>query len=323
MANGAHPHYNYSIERIEAQGNAMPENDTQQTRNEEDRVTSPPSESSDGPTTAEVNPSLSVDEGGAPFLKFYRPPKLGIAHLLAWMTVTAVLMKVTIFLEQAWPWPESLPVSYGVMWRAIVYSNVPVHAAGLVGVAVLLRDKWRGAAGRLQPGHWLLAIFSISGLLQLTILVLSLLALRDIIASTDAFFTPYRLISVAAPQLLAAMACLQLTIRGRLLWRWRILFGLLVIVAFASAAQYLCALPADTSSGLRNYDWHSYSKSFCIMYGIASLLTCFALLLAVLVDFVCRSRRDGLHWMGVLLVAWGTATALTWWVASIVISGIH
>ena len=93
-------------------------------------------------------------------IEYYRPPRLGIVHLLIWITLAAVLMKVMTALI-ATSEPSGLaPDRVSVAHKAIWYLTSCMIAATLLGTFVIARDKIRGAAGRLQAGHWLVLVIS-------------------------------------------------------------------------------------------------------------------------------------------------------------------
>jgi len=105
---------------------------------------------------------------GSPFAEYYRPPRLGIIHLLAWTAATAVLLKFSMAMEMlgdrgiASTSPE---LDIAVQAYRFMYSAA--HAAGIVGSGVLLLARIRRLPGRFQPGHWLVLVETLGALLWL------------------------------------------------------------------------------------------------------------------------------------------------------------
>ena len=91
-----------------------------------------------------------------------QPPRLSILHLLLWTTVAAVLFKfnmaVAAVVLRAMAGMHGKMVATSIVNRVIAPTRVIMYAAGLVGLGILIVSKIRGRRGRLQPGHWMLAV---------------------------------------------------------------------------------------------------------------------------------------------------------------------
>jgi hypothetical protein len=78
-----------------------------------------------------------------------QPPRLGIIHLLAWMTVTAVLFQINMVLAPGRP----VEVNYA-LWSWIF--RVIIQSAAITGAGIVLVAKYYGGKSYFQPGHFLL-----------------------------------------------------------------------------------------------------------------------------------------------------------------------
>ena len=97
--------------------------------------------------------------------EYIQPPRLGIIHLLAWTAVAAVLFKVNaalLLLAKG----NSAVVAPDVPVQAIGIADFTLMAAGIVGLAVLVRAWLRRQPARLAPGHWILICTVISGIVM-------------------------------------------------------------------------------------------------------------------------------------------------------------
>jgi hypothetical protein len=210
-------------------------------------------------SAADSTTSDSVEDPGNPFLPakgdacpeatFYRPPRLGISHLLAWITAAAIAMKIMLSYERGMEWSSLSSSWYRTLWQIIVYTTVPIHAAALVAMIVLLRDKLCGTAGRFQPGHWFVVLFSSCWLLYLIILLGSVLVPHVVPFlpenSTQKFLTLTHCILDAS----LSFAFLLVLIMSRIRWHWKAAFALFMgSCSFAAAMSffsYRISSPSD------------------------------------------------------------------------------
>ena len=83
-------------------------------------------------------------------LEYYRPPRLGIIHFLAWMILAALLLSsdFSVYLDPYGPLSQHQTAMK--ICRAAVDVILP---ALLVGGGILLIDCFRKKAGAFQPGH--------------------------------------------------------------------------------------------------------------------------------------------------------------------------
>jgi hypothetical protein len=178
------------------------------------------------PTDAPVAPAICDEPDGTP------PPRLGVIHLLAWLTIAAVLFGIdrsARILEKASKHPDWVVSHY----PAIDTVRLAAMAAGAVGLVALVRWRAGGRPRPLAPGHWILAAEIIAMLLVYGVEI----ARRMIAAVSDhadprTSFLPviavYALIAMA--QMLAfAAAVLRCLEKGG--WQW--IFGLLAVASAA------------------------------------------------------------------------------------------
>jgi hypothetical protein len=90
------------------------------------------------------------------------PPRLGIIHMLAWLTVAAVLFGIESWeknAENASGNPQGLNPAIA---QSFSFASLSFMSAGVVGVTTLLRWRYRNRPQRLAPGHWILIAFAFS-----------------------------------------------------------------------------------------------------------------------------------------------------------------
>ena len=110
-------------------------------------------------------PTTPAAEGTSPFApppQYFRPPRLGIIHLLAWTAATAVWLKFFVASQRRLRYDGPVRRVLTPSHHAIQFVNAAVIGAGVVGATVILLGKARGESGRLQPGHWFVLIETVT-----------------------------------------------------------------------------------------------------------------------------------------------------------------
>jgi hypothetical protein len=217
---------------------------------------------------------------------YLRPPRLGIIHLLAWITFGVVLMKFDLGMDILNPPLEGQSPAHLVLRHCRQAGKSIFEAAALVGAGILVLTKRRSRSGNFQPGHWILLINS------------AIIVLRCFI-----LFVAY--------VLLQHEQLVQVPIKA----------ALSMIIAISGACALIPAWRRLPESGR----WKVYFKSLCaywVLLGITFLLVACgsrlylaflavffcgcvvtgAFLVAVVVDLKTRSNRDWVHWLGVAYV---------------------
>ncbi|MGO8690847.1 MAG: hypothetical protein ACLQLG_14590 [Thermoguttaceae bacterium] len=238
-----------------------------------------------------------------------QPPRLSILHLLLWTTVAAVLFKfnmaVAAVVLRAMAGMHGKMVATSIVNRVIAPTRVIMYAAGLVGLGILIVSKIRGRRGRLQPGHWMLAVEA-SLYAGVRVPEVALLLTSMVHQGAPFRFQSWYMYFTWIP-LVAACLCRagfyfwasHRTTDGR---RWTALFACLAVLAVIVALWP--AVPWVLVTGGR----------FGMLRLVARLpipvnaVLCSTLLVVILLDV--RVPRDWLHWLGIALVGGGAALEL-------------
>ena len=254
-----------------------------------------------------VEPSAEVDEnpfrsGAAPkaasssSIEHYHPPRMGLAHLLAWVTLAAILMKFTAYLEMG---IHNESFKTGWLWavhRIVWYAFSAVSSASLLGAIVIMRDKLRGATGRLQPGHWIIVVYAIqwSGYLVINLARMGLYGSLELSSQTSSLIAwTY---AYGAISLVTAISFLVAAVRLRDGFRWLLLMLALSGNGFLDLEQML------------GFAFNHFTLSMLLIHlrSILPATILLMLLIIICIDRIRRCRRDGLHWLGVLILTWVT-----------------
>ncbi len=245
-----------------------------------------------------------------PAVDYYRPPKLGVSHLLAWLGVIVILMVLRPSIVRLEQEPGiSIADSWSNGFNLTVYLlRSMIQAAGLVGAVTLLRDRSRGSGGRLQPGHWLVLGQCMKAWVR-TILAsaIAFLVLSGAMGQNVNTATVYH---VTVGTFLAASSVVYLvgTIRcheGRL---WKGLFATLSASnAIAAWGQVVIMLrlrssQPTTASLMEEATWMAASAVFL---GAVLLFAT-----AIVFDLRRQHQRDWLHWLGVAMLTAGPTLLL-------------
>ena len=169
---------------------------------------------------------------------FYQPPRLGIIHLLAWTAIAAVMFKSDIAIRLLWKQQEMVVIS-NVLYQAIEFVDLTLMAAGVVGLAVLVRAWFRRQPGRFAPGHWILMFTVVPSTVMCVVnMAWCVLSLR--LHENNEFLKTYWLVSLfyVATQVFCAVLFVMAARRNWTGRGWRGSFRLLAIVHAAKAVQY-------------------------------------------------------------------------------------
>lgn len=238
------------------------------------------------PGTSDVsnNPRRSTPE-------YLQPPRLGIIHLLAWMTVAAVLFKVYVAFAPNKP----LEMNYNLwIWMFKTIAN----SAAVIDAGILLVAKYRDPKRYFQPGHFLLFCSCLATLENLLIVSLLVLFISEPFAWNPiniSFLTLSSLSKIFIDLVVLLWFALRIPVKGR--WKYMFQFWggidlLYLVLAFASLRMVSNTIFISTSTPL------SYPLVFPGILLFFILPNVF-LAIAAILDLMRGPRRDWLHWLGV------------------------
>ena len=238
----------------------------------------------------------------SPFVEYYRPPRLGIIHLLAWTAATAVLLKFGMAMEMIETSSiDEMPTALRVYQQVIRFAYNTVNAAGIVGISVLLLGKARAATGRLQPGHWILAIDTIAFVMIYSWWALYATARAAEIIEPEIssdflwFYLPFGAISLLRAATYGVTAAIQRDAR-----RWKVLLATLAVVGLIVSLIQITACFSSFLFALVNLP-------------LWSLIVAAVLIPTIVLDLRRGPRRDWLHWLGIAVLAASTVLSMAWW----------
>jgi hypothetical protein len=233
----------------------------------------------------------------APF-DWYQPPRLGIIHLLAWVTVAALLMKFDLAISffDTGGGPRQTE-SYKLATNLIGAVNAILFSAIFTGGAVFFWDRIRRRErSRIQPGHWIVTISLILGLIELMSRPLQVWFRTGGQFSLVALFSLY-LIAVFPTSIAYFVAAYRMPEPRR--WKWALGFLGLEHLGYSFYYIVTSLIFSHVFDSLR------LSSNLSVMNLMGQVLEYFAFLIAAYVlliaafDFLKRLRRDWLHWLGV------------------------
>ena len=249
-----------------------------------------------GPDFDLDRPELPRDEDlaaevGSPFApspEYFRPPRLGIIHLLAWTGVTAVLLKFLMAMEMVSPRTGDLSVAWQIVGDANRVVTSALLGAGIVGVAVIFRAKSRGEAGRLQPGHWLVLLCTLATVGSWLARAVLTITLQE--SQHDPDFLPYTYLLVLG--IFSMAVAIGFLLVGRSLHdarRWKLSFRIVGITAMLRSCLELIDVVTRTVFAVAGQ-------------AVWSLVVGMVLALTALLDLHRGTRRDWVHWLGIAVV---------------------
>ncbi|MBN1591486.1 MAG: hypothetical protein JW888_18375 [Pirellulales bacterium] len=155
----------------------------------------------------------------------YRPPRLGLIHLLVWMFLVAVSLGTLMSFERhslRTPGYSSLDADWAsaARWAVVVLDQI-VAAAVVLGLCVLVRDKIRGVSGHLQPGHWLLIVVALDYSRQPVAYVWSRIYPWSPWGATAFLESPWPDVSLALIEAIVFAVCVLAAVRLRHARRWQ------------------------------------------------------------------------------------------------------
>ena len=230
-----------------------------------------------------------------PSVELFHPPKLGIIHLIAWAGVMAALVNCLASVGWFGAFADDYPGVLRIFSIASMLVYVAFVAAGLVGIAVIFLARLRGVGGRLQAGHWMVIILSVSSVFSLLIW---LLAYVFDIRERSVFFTFFIVQNV-----LTFWLWLVAALRVYEPFRWKAMLGFFAFCSAVSCTFHLRSMTSTSAVSLSLGDCGG--MLFNLALGLIVLPT------LVLLDIRHKTRRDWLHWLGVAIVVFPTLVPAT------------
>jgi len=263
-------------------------------------------------------PATTDQSAPAPSDDYYRPPRLTVAYLLAWIVLSVVLIAIS---------PNTASFSQQFVWANFILTMImdlsaALLAAGILGTFVIVRNKLRGIARRLQPGHWLLIILSMTWLARTMIMLGRRLVFGPphgaaITGPIDLTGAMLGHLPDAAVALATLCAFVWMAVKLRASWSWRVLAVAMVIMTATVELHYLALAWSMSVYPRPGNHWPQLVFS---AYSLESVLVLLLLLAVVLTDFTRREYRDGLHWLGVVFVGWMCVNTFTPQIIALVVS---
>jgi hypothetical protein len=237
----------------------------------------------------------------------YRPSRLGFIHILAWMGVSVLLIALNLALSTYLESGDSRADTFRLAYTILTSGNSILDAAILVGGAVMMIDFLRGKTGRLQPGHWILAINSLFFPLYFAAQVVGP-CLEKFIKSNHPFTTYFVYSGI---EFLVMLAYCGGAFRLKDPPWWRCGLGLLGLANGFLSLQFLAILFFLHNSLHSLLSLTQYSTLFiCLIVAICMFLF-------MLTDILKGARRDWLHWLGAAYPILISLIRFVWQVATI------
>ncbi len=238
------------------------------------------------------------------------PPRLGVIHLLAWLTVAAVLFgteRSVRLIESASNHADNFIAHY----LAFDMIHLAAMAAGVVGLAALVRWRVGGKPRPLAPGHWIL----VTEIIPMLLIYGIEFARRVIVGRFGVTGTPTSYLPLVAFHALIATEQM-FAFAAAVMWcvarsGWRCVLGSLAVASATQATLYAILF-------LVFADWlHPPFTLFDFLYAPAVVHAVAAVVTVAFASYdAIRIRRDWLHGLGVALVFINGLTWVGYWAAS-------
>ena len=236
---------------------------------------------------------------------YYHPPKLSLEHRVAWFVLASACLVIS-YLQGSFRF-ETWDLGSTIL-KANLLLGIVFVSAGVLGTFIIARDKLRRVSGRLQPGHWLLIIVSMTCLVSWLLVVITRLLFGPpevIIASPGDTFDPpgiWYILRWHTVGFATAIAYLVMAFRIRERLIWSLLALVLAIMTIGGVLWQLASAYAFCGSTWIERHHADILLGASQWIGIAALII---VTICLLKDHNQHRRRDWLHWLGVtLLVVW-------------------
>lgn len=224
-----------------------------------------------------------------------RPPVIQLMDLFVWTAICGVMVALCKAYYDVTP----IKVAWAEVWLVLLGGG---SATVLTGTLLLIRHTLRFGRFSLQPGHWLMCVWSFWALGYIATMVNFLIFWSKLPPGSDpgemvnhleyrseGYFFAEMWIDGVVLLLMIAAACY---LRVRLIWY------LVLIPEFFQAMKSLSRKVANVTEleSLNLSDWIAFN-------GFASMVFALIMGLAIYDGLSAKEKRDQLHWIGVVSVA--------------------
>lgn len=227
--------------------------------------------------------------------KYCRPPRLGIIHLLSWITCSAIMLKLCVAMEAIGPFAPKESPSNSLIRNGFTLGMTLNCAAGIVGACILWRTKKRDPIGQFQPGHWILMIDSI---MIIFCNIMLFLASMIIVIDHKWQFQHFGGIN-ALSYIIGSFGCGYYVREMNESGRWLLFFKSLCVYRGLFAVFFLGAV---------NHLFFTTEFLFAVV--LSGIFVSGVFVYSVLTDIKHHSRRDWLHWLGICTLSLSTCLML-------------
>jgi hypothetical protein len=221
---------------------------------------------------SEINDASQCHNNG-----YIIPQRLGIIHLLAWITCSAILLKIDTAIGIIGPFDTKKGPGLNGLFQYLMVMLAAVYSAGFVSAVSLWNTKRKCKEGFLQPGHWILIIDSVMVLFAHLFLFNSNPRLAHIYGGVEGL-----------SYLIGAAGCVIAVRKINAASQWWIFFiSLCVYRGICGMAKLLIV-----NQGPLAFE-ATIVSTFCAV--VLFCVYCYT----VYLDLHNRRHRDRMHWLGV------------------------
>ena len=219
--------------------------------------------------------------------------RLGIIHLMVWVTVVAIIFALARFYAESvdFNWLSSDAMTNGVLF---VIGLAAIWVAALCTGGFELVRRWirfNATIRTWQAGHWLVVIYVVAYLALFVLQLVVALSMYMLNGST----TPIMIVSIASgliPKAALLILAVLAMVNTNESVHWRRYFGFLAAYAGVSGATTLLSGVAMATG--------TFGLVWVVAIGqVAILIDPIWFIVVLILDRKTDKRRDWVHWLGV------------------------